>query len=120
MNNIKNIIDEKQILKLLYECWSIDSSSLWKKENPSCGQCGVTSLVINEYFGGEILKTRIGNRWHFYNRIEGKRFDFTKEQFKQTPNYMDLVSSREEVFSDTNFQQYNYLSKEFLRKLNKN
>ena len=41
----------------------------------------VTSLVIQDVLGGDILKTRLPDgRWHFYNRIDGKRSDFTDEQ----------------------------------------
>lgn len=34
------------------------------------------SLLIHDIFGGEILKTRRENGWHFYNRIDGVRIDF--------------------------------------------
>ena len=32
-------------------------------------------------FGGELLKTRLPEGDHFYNRIDGVRFDFTESQF---------------------------------------
>jgi hypothetical protein len=45
---------EKKILELknvLMKVWSIESSSKWTPENPAKGQCGVTTLVVNDIFG---------------------------------------------------------------------
>ncbi|MCK9211527.1 MAG: hypothetical protein M0P61_11880 [Ignavibacteriaceae bacterium] len=108
------MIDETDIKNCLLQCWSLQLSSLWTSDNPARGQCGVTALVINDNFGGEILKTKLNNgSWHYYNRIEGKRLDFTKDQFENIIEYCDTVSSRDEAFSDTNEEQYNYLSSAF-------
>jgi hypothetical protein len=98
--------------ELLLKSWSIESSSKWTRVNPACGQCGVTSLVVQNFLGGAILKTPLGNSWHFYNLIEGKRIDFTKSQFEYELEYQDFPSSREEAFADTNQTQYNYLKSE--------
>jgi len=73
------------------------------------GQCGVTALVINDLFGGRIVKTLINDQWHYYNWINGQRFDFTRNQFDFEPDYRDLVSNRDEVFSDISEFQYKLL-----------
>jgi hypothetical protein len=99
----------KEFLKVLYKCWSINSSSKWSLDNQANGQCGVTSLVVNDFFGGEILKTKVPKGWHYYNRIGNKSFDFTQSQFMEIPIYLDILSNREEAFSDTNTEQYNHL-----------
>ena len=99
----------QEFLNILYKCWSVNSSTKWTLDNPSKGQCGVTSLVVNDFFGGDILKTKIPEGWHYYNRISNKYFDFTQSQFLQKPIYLDILSNREEAFSDTNIEQYNYL-----------
>ncbi|KAA0545432.1 hypothetical protein FZW96_18640 [Bacillus sp. BGMRC 2118] len=103
----------KQRILLLHEAleqsWSSQSSSLWTEDNPACGQCGVTSLVVHDYTGGEIAKTMAGGRWHFYNIISGVRIDFTSTQFSVLPHYEDRISSREEAMLDTNEVQYTYL-----------
>jgi hypothetical protein len=91
---------------ILLKCWSSKTSSKWTPENPYKGQCGVTALVLHELFGGQILKTKINNQWHFYNYIDSKRFDFTKKQFDFEPSYSDISSNCEEAFSDTNNEQY--------------
>jgi hypothetical protein len=94
---------------ILREAWSLSSSSLWTADNPATGHCGVTALVANDLFGGEICKTPYGKIWHFYNVIGGKRYDFTESQFASPLSYSDVASSREEAFSDTNSDQYDHL-----------
>ena len=71
--------------------------------------------MINDYFGGRILKTRTGEAWHFYNEIDGRRLDFTASQFAAPITYDDIPSSREEAFADTNAAEYAALTEAFLR-----
>ena len=49
------------------------------------------------------------NGWHFYNRINGLRFDFTASQFAHCIEHQDHLSSFEEALSDTTMEQYNIL-----------
>ena len=88
----------------------MESSSKWTRDNPALGQCSVTALVVHDYLGGEILKTKYEGIWHFYNRIDGRSVDFTESQFDAPIEYSDYVSNREEAFADTNPKQYSYLS----------
>ncbi len=99
-------MDEEAALQVLRQCWSRESSAQWTPENPARGQCCVTALVIQDLFGGEIQKTMVNGERHFYNRIDGARYDFSAEQFEQLPEYLDLPSSREEALSDTTEEQY--------------
>ncbi|MCY1632620.1 YunG family protein [Bacillus paralicheniformis] len=107
----------EQIMKALYKSWSSDSSSKWSQDNPAKGQCGVTALVVNDLLGGEIGKTKLPEGWHFYNVINGKRYDLTVSQFKEDILYMDVPSNRNEAFSDTNEKQYNYLKQSVINHL---
>ncbi|HWE79296.1 MAG TPA: hypothetical protein VG270_12320, partial [Pseudolabrys sp.] len=52
------------------------------------------SLLVHELFGGELLKTPLPVGDHFYNRIGGRRYDFTASQFDQPLAYMDLLTGR--------------------------
>jgi hypothetical protein len=105
------MIDETKIREALIRSWSIKSSSLWTEANPARGQCGVTALVIQDHFGGEIRKSRLPDgEWHYYNQINGRRFDFTDSQFPTLPTYEDRPSTRDEALADTNEEQYRYLS----------
>ena len=102
-----------QLRAVLVQCWSRLMSSVWSPETASRGQCGVTALVLQDQFGGEILKTRVGQSWHFYNRIAGLRLDATADQCSAPVEYLDILSSREEAFTDTTQAQYEELSRRF-------
>ncbi|WP_151735702.1 YunG family protein [Paenibacillus tengchongensis] len=104
----------KQLKGLLLQAWSLESSSKWTAENPACGQCGVTALVVQDVLGGELLKTPLSEGWHFYNLIGGETLDFTASQFSKPIQYHGLAASREEAFGDTNQMQYTYLRRRVL------
>jgi hypothetical protein len=89
--------------------WSAATSSLWTLASPARGQCSVTALDVQELLGGEILKTRVGDAWHFYNRIDGNIVDFTAEQFEDPPDYLDLAATRAEALADTTPARYEEL-----------
>jgi len=109
-------MQEKTILHGLRQSWSLHSSSRWTAENPARGQCAVTALVMNDHFGGEILKTRLPDgQWHFYNRILDERFDFTASQFPAAIQYGDIGSNRDEVFASTTEVQYHSLAVAFAK-----
>ncbi|MBB4764130.1 hypothetical protein ACFQFC_07920 [Amorphoplanes digitatis] len=59
----------------------------WRPENPSRGQCGVTALLVQDLFGGELVLgevlvdgVKVGH--HYWNRLPGGRdVDLTADQF---------------------------------------
>ena len=38
------------------------------------------SVLINDVFGGEIVRTHTRRGWHFYNRINGERVDLAGQE----------------------------------------
>jgi hypothetical protein len=81
-----------QIEAAIRASWSLetaDETNHWTPENPSCGQCDVTSLVLHDIVGGELLAAEVflgGQRveWHMWNRLQsGIEVDLTREQFKR-------------------------------------
>lgn len=59
----------------------------WHEGNPSRGQCGVTSLVLNDLLGGELVlgEVHVDGRQvgvHYWNRFGGVEVDLTREQFR--------------------------------------
>lgn len=95
----------------LHASWSAASSSKYTPQNPALGQCGVTALVANDILGGDILKTRTHDMWHFYNKIDDTIIDFTQSQFDTPPKYDHVPSNRQEALDDTHADQYAHLSK---------
>ena len=82
-------------------CWSRATASVYISANPAKGQCSVTALLAQDCFGNDILKTRVGDAWHFYNFVNEERLDFTASQFDDLIFYEDIESGREDAFTDT-------------------
>lgn len=103
-------------------CYSINTCyskcrENWSFKNPTCGQCAITAVIVQEYIGGTIHKIKLeNNETHYFNIINGSVIDLTKEQFdlqgidiRYEPN--ELIS-KEKILenSDTN-NRYNILRK---------
>ena len=90
-------IDAEAVEAALRKSWSLQSARQWTAEKPAYGQCNVTALAIEQVFGGDILKTPLPEGDHYYNRIDGGRFDFTASQFDHPIDYADILSSRQDA-----------------------
>ena len=55
--------DPETIRKILPNCWSKATAKQWEIENPALGHCNVTTVVIYDLFGGEILSTPLDERF---------------------------------------------------------
>lgn len=101
------MINKIIVYEALKRCMTADSNRKLIAGNQTDGQDSLISLMIHDVFGGEILKTHKKKNWHFYNRIDGERVDFTRpktgkstkasrfEDIPSTPNethdYFDQV-----------------------------
>ena len=50
-----NLIELENVLQ---RSWSKETSYCpdeWNEGSPSLGQCAITALIVNDYFGGEII-----------------------------------------------------------------
>lgn len=73
--------------EILRKCWRRETAAPgaqaeWVPEDPSYGQCAITSMLVHDVFGGEIYKIRVdGGGTHYFNKIDGHYIDLTREQF---------------------------------------
>jgi len=65
---------------------------------------------VQDHFGGEILSTKTAGGTHFYNLIDGKKWDLTVSQFAEPIPYDDTPSSRIAALADTSAQKYALLA----------
>lgn len=101
------------LYRVLLRVWSGETASptnAWAQSNPAQNHCSVTSLIVQDYFGGEILTTKTVGGTHFYNAIEGKRWDLTVSQFSEPVPFDDTPSTREAALADTSKEKYDLLS----------
>jgi len=73
----------------------------WSAGNSAYGQCAVTALVVQDYFGGELLRARVDGISHYWNRLPaGLEVDLTRKQFGSNPHVpTGELKSREFVLS---------------------
>ena len=75
-------------------------------------EASLISRLIHDIFGGEILKTRLKKGWHFYNRVDGKRFDFTGSdisKYADDTKFEDIPSTPDEIndyFEDAEYSNF--------------
>jgi hypothetical protein len=81
-----------QLEQAIREAWSRDTADEddgWTPENPSRGQCDITTLVVHDLVGGEVLAADVyldGEvvEGHMWNRLEsGLDVDLTRDQFRR-------------------------------------
>lgn len=114
--------------EILVKCYSKDTAyplniELWNSKNPTCGQCAITAVIIQDYFGGTIHRIKMkDNETHYFNILDGKIVDFTKEQYElyniviqYEPN--ELIS-RERILSNPNTNKRYNILKERVEKYN--
>lgn len=83
--SLQNIVDALQ------SAWSADTaydSNDWSEDNRARGQCVVSSLVVQDYLSGELLRYSVDegdlHETHYVNRLDnGTVIDTTASQYKQ-------------------------------------
>ena len=113
----------ENIKEILIECYSKDLcypkvQSQWNVNNKCFGMCAITSLVINDYFGGDICKIHVNEISHYYNLIDNKIIDLTSSQFNCDIDYnnYEIVERKRVLTFDTN-NRYNILKERLIKKL---
>lgn len=103
----------ENIQELLLDCYS-------KEDNldESNEICAITSLIINDYFGGVILKNNKDGISHYYNLIENEIIDLTPGEFNCDINYENYqIVDRQEILTEEIKNGYNILKKKIINKL---
>lgn len=113
----------KNIQKVLLECYSKDLcypkvQCDWNENNRCFGMCAITSLIINDYFGGDICKIYVDGISHYFNLIENNIVDLTKDQFNHEIDYKDYkIMDREKILTDDTKNRYITLKARLINKL---
>src|SRR3989344_4637066 len=94
----------KEYLECIVRACSLETSSdpnNWTPENPLYGHCAVVALLVQEEFGGKLLRASLENvggyeqmRSHYWNLLPiGAEVDLTAGQFRGSDR--DLVPKGE-------------------------
>lgn len=89
MESKLNLQQLKDLLPHICDQETSSDPDNWTPENPLWGHCAVISLIVQDFFGGELLRASLvgvsgfehmGS--HYWNRLaDGTVKDFTKPQF---------------------------------------
>ena len=92
----------------------------WTAENPALGQCAITALLFNEFFGGQIFsgvsETGIV---HYWNELSGVKVDLTKQKFKNNLTFGNVTEwNRNDLLETGNVaERYAVLKQRLLENL---
>jgi hypothetical protein len=110
------MVDRFVVTEALKNCISKDSG--WNSgDTHDLEHTSLISLLIHDIFGGEILKTHKNKKWYFYNRIEGKRIDFTGSDANMSSEeiqFEDIPSSPDETYSYFEDEEYSIFLMKFI------
>ena len=84
----------QEITSALQKSWSADTAFDpldWSMKNKARGQCVVSSLVVQDYFGGELIKYEVNegslHETHYMNKLDnGTVIDTTQSQYTKPVN----------------------------------
>ena len=113
---------------LLNNAWKQDTCSPelrneWSEDNPSLGQCAITALIVNDIFGGKIMRCMASSGSHYYNLINDKIIDLIIEQFQgEIPKYEEgQERTRENLLSNEDtkkrYEKLLYNLKQLIRQI---
>ena len=111
------MFNKKVVYEALKGSLELESDRKLTPDNRPIGQDSLISLLIHDIFGGEILKTHKRENWHFYNRIEGERVDFTGSEvkFDREAIFEDIPSTPDETYDYIDQTDYTTFFTKFVR-----
>lgn len=92
------------VSKIIAGCWNRRTSydpTGWLTTNPAWGQCAVTALVVQDLFGGVVLRGFVNGIEHYWNRLPNESdVDLTRVQFPEIRDVAAVVPvSREFILA---------------------
>lgn len=103
LEELKYILDQVYDKDTAHRKWR----GKWNKDNPTYGQCVPTALLVQYYFGGEIYKHNIES--HYFNVINGKVIDLTKEQFDYELDYSNSKQNQPKLSQSQTNERFELL-----------
>jgi hypothetical protein len=112
------MVNRTIVQKALKHSQTLNEDPGWVLNSSADDQSSVISQLIYDIFGGEILKTHKKNGWHFYNRIDGERIDFTRSKIGklyEDNRFEDLPSTPDETHNYFEQEEYSTFFIRFIR-----
>ncbi len=113
----------KSLEELLNKCYTKDLCypkilKNWSEDNKCYEMCAITSLIVNDYFNGNLGKIYVGDISHYFNIINEKIVDFTSSQFEQKVDYSNYeLVDRDIILQSKNTKLRYHVLKSRIEKL---
>lgn len=118
-----------KLIPAIEACWDEQTSQagegVWSPDNPARGQCAVSSLVVQDYLGGKLVRGIVSDDYmlkcvHYWNELpNGMWLDTTQAQFVGTTQISD-ISYRTTLYvlsNESARERYEILSRRVTRLL---
>lgn len=74
----------QEIVKAIESSWCDETAGHHWPDNPSKGQCAATALLVQDIYGGRLVRGAVGNISHYWNELpDGTVVDLTRQQFPE-------------------------------------
>ena len=113
----------RDLYRLMKRVWCAETCAPrlrpeWSPENPTLGQCSITSFLVQDLFGGKVYGVPLPEGgFHCFNAVGDCVFDLTSEQFggEKLDYALEHEQFREVHFADADKRaRYELLKKRFL------
>src|SRR3989338_8280551 len=111
----KGEVNRLTLFQVISKSWTRDTTADykgWTPDNPAWGQCAVTALTVQDFFGGELLRLDLtghsdpkvaAGRSHYFNRIGEAELDISSSQFGDINRFYQFRSSQEVFVRDRSY-----------------
>ena len=116
-------MDIRELEQSLLECYSKDLcypkvQDDWNENNKCFDMCAITSLIVNDYFGGLIGKIYVNGISHYFNVFDHQIIDLTSSQFDNDIDYTNyIVVDRNLILTEDTMNRYTLLKERLTSKL---
>lgn len=115
----------EKFIKAIEKSWGKDTAyrkdaPFWTTENPARGQCAITALIVNEYYGGQIYSGVSDNGiYHYWNVIRGEKVDLTEKQFETKLTFNNITKWDRDALLATGdvLERYSILKERFAKNI---
>ncbi len=106
----------KAFASSLSEAWTDETSTNddWSPERPEAGQCAVTSLIVQDKFGGTLNRATVNGVSHYWNTLpDGTEVDLTRSQFDEPLKIVEPIKRERDYLlgNDATLRRYKQLQK---------
>lgn len=93
-NIADSVIIPAVTVQSIRDSWSKETTAYsgWSSELPEAGQCAVTALLVQDIFGGVLMRAVVNGESHYWNKLDdGTEIDLTRAQFQEPLVFEDVI-----------------------------